>query len=372
MYILKQYHLNTGKGILIFTHNETNFILNKCKDLLEKYFFVQHVQFNISCINRSKEISLHLMPQYNVAKCNDIPIATNVLIHRCFHYKHDDDDKDKYNNLLYKYGISDKICCSKKGQKPIDFVYCGRIVEFKKTIEVLGYFAHISEAEKKKCVFILASSGNLRDDPYVTKFYKRYDSLDQKVKQNIIILDTYNMNINDNLISMYGFKLEDLSLFYKHSKIYIHGCENEGGSRSIHEALCCGCHVMVKDNLKGGGLDNFSCELQYTLYNDDNHFQKMHDALDKQTKYICKEEYITHISELYMFEKLVKIFYERLNYSSYITFTEFFDICCENRDNVQLKMAAHDLSVPWYDKSMVTSTIKDNRQLERFYDELHF
>jgi len=33
-------------------------------------------------------------------------------------------------------------------------------------------------------------------------------------------------------------------------------------------------------------------------------------------------------------------------------------------------MAAHDLSVPWYIKNELTSTIKTNEQLNKFYKSL--
>ena len=56
MYILKKYDDNCGKGILIFTHNETSFILQNCSHLLEKYYFIQHVQFNIPSINRNNKM----------------------------------------------------------------------------------------------------------------------------------------------------------------------------------------------------------------------------------------------------------------------------------------------------------------------------
>ena len=55
-----------------------------------------------------------------------------------------------------------------------------------------------------------------------------------------------------------GFTSKELSNFYKSSKIYLHGCENEGESRTIHEALCCGCKILAKYNMRGGGLDNLN------------------------------------------------------------------------------------------------------------------
>ena len=84
MYVLKKYDNKTGKGILIFTHNETSYIINNCSNLLDKYYFIQHVQFNIPYINRDKRIAINLMPEFNVKYNNDVNIATNVLIHKGF------------------------------------------------------------------------------------------------------------------------------------------------------------------------------------------------------------------------------------------------------------------------------------------------
>ena len=166
----------------------------------------------------------------------------------------------------------------------------------------------------------------------------------------------------------HGFNLDDVALFYKNSKIYIHSCEEEGGSRSIHEAICSGCYVMLKSNMKGGGLDNLKDNSQYTLYNNFNYKEKIKEAIEKQLIYVCKEEYLTEISEIYMLKKMLVILYDKLNYSSLLKLDDFINICKKNTDYIQLKMAAHDLTVPWYIKNELTSTIKNDKQLKSFYE----
>ena len=362
MYILKKYDDNCGKGILIFTHNETSFILQNCSHLLEKYYFIQHVQFNIPSINRNNKISLHFMPQFNVTKSNDINIATNVLIYKKFYYKMLYDDKSNFINLLQRYNINIE---SSSENKIIDFLYVGRCCELKKTIDILNYFIYCSQKLNKKCLFLLLDQ-NDKKSSYKNSFYIIYNNLHTSIKKNIVIVDTSYLDIENNPM-FHGFNLDDVALFYKNSKIYIHGCEDEGGSRSIHEAICSGCYIMVKSNMKGGGLDNFKDKCQYTLYNDINYKEKITEAVIKQSSYVCNEEYLTEISEIYTLKKMLGILYDKLNYSSILKLDDFIDICEKNTEYIQLKMAAHDLTVPWYVKNELTSTIKNEYQLKKLY-----
>lgn len=362
MFILKKYTHDTGKGILIFTNNETSYIIANCKDLLDKYYFIQHVQFNIPSINRDKCISLHLMPQFNVKFSNDINIATNVLIYKKFYYKMLDHDKNNFINLLKKYNINIEYLTD---DKVIDFLYVGRCNKIKKTIDILNYFIYISQNSNKKCLFLLLDQ-NDKNSSYKNNFYKLYNNLHYDIKKNIIIFDTSYLDIKNNPMFL-GLNLDEVALFYKNSKIYIHGCEDEGGSRSIHEAICSGCYLMLKSNMKGGGLDNLKDSGQYTLYNNENYKEKMNEAIQKQKSYLCKEDYIKDISEIYTLKKMLRILYEKLNYSTILHIDEFINICEKNCDYIQLKMAAHDFTVPWYIKNELTSTITNTIQLNNFY-----
>lgn len=363
MFILKKYHKSHGKGILIFTHNETNYILQNCQHLLDKYYFIQHVQFNIPNINRNKNISLNFMPQYNVKFSNDVNIATNVMIYKKFYYEMLDDDRSNFIQLLQKYNIN---IGSTSETKMIDFLYVGRCNELKKTLNILSYFAYASKELNKKCLFLILDQPN-SNLAYKNNFYEMYNNLDNQIKKNITVVDTSELVIDDNPM-FHGFKLDDVALFYKNSKIYIHGCENEGGSRSIHEAICSGCYVMAKSNMIGGGLDNFKDECQYTLYNHLDYKTQMILAIEKQKTYRCTENFLKSISEIYTLKRMLCILYEKLNYSSFLKLNDFISICEQNTDYIQLKMAAHDLTVPWYNKNELTSTIKNSFQLNKFYE----
>ena len=152
MYILKQYTEKYCMGIFIFTHNET-ISIKHLKFLKEKYYFIQHLNAN-SYFSRNKLIDLHLMPKFNVNKENDIPIATNVLINKCFtNYK--ENSKNNFITLLKKYNIDHMDYSNdSNGKRIIDLLYGGRIVHHKKTIDVLTYFTDVAQL-KKKCIFLL-------------------------------------------------------------------------------------------------------------------------------------------------------------------------------------------------------------------------
>ena len=65
---------------------------------------------------------------------------------------------------------------------------------------------------------------------------------------------------------------------------------------------------------------------------------------------------------------MLSIIYDKLNYSSFLNLYDFIKMCKKNTDYIQLKMAAHDLTVPWYNKNSLTSTIINNAQLKKLYE----
>ena len=357
--LLKNSDIENEKGILIFTHNETSIVLNKMLHLKEKYFFIQHVQFNIPKIIRNKFISVNLMPKFNKVKNNDIPIATNCLIDKCFNPKYSANDFHKLKLLLSKHNIRTDWFITEKN-KPIDFIYVGRCNSLKKTIDVLSYFEFLA-SKGAKCLFLILDQKKAAIT-YRLKFIQLYNNLSEKIKENIILIDTCDLTI-DNNPEFLGFNLKDVSLFYKNSKIYIHAAENEGGSRSIHEAICCGCLIAVKSNMKGGGLDNLPP--QHILYNNSNYKTQLIKALN--TEYKFDPECLKKISSIYTVPKLLGLLHSKLKYKCNL---EHFISKC-NTELIQLQMAAHYLTVPWYSKGELTSTIRTQKQIDIFLQELN-
>ena len=184
MFILKQYSPTQGKGILIFTHNETIYLLKTIIPLLkDKYYFIQHVQFNVQVI-RHPLINLHLMPKYNLQNPRiDIPIATHMLIDSKFNYKNTPNDIIQLKNILTKINKShDILNFHPNHTRPIDMIYCGRLTEFKFTFEILQYVINICQKITTfNCVFVILPQSTIT--PYHNKFFNLYNSLPNIIKK---------------------------------------------------------------------------------------------------------------------------------------------------------------------------------------------
>ena len=364
MWILKKYNSETKeKGILIFTHNETNIILTVANKLKPQYFFIQHIQFNV-LFKYNKMIDLNFKATYKKATYKpkkDIKIASCLLIDECFFHKFNIEEKKiEMTKFFQKYDINFNVDIS-NNERTFDFIYNGRSKKFKKTKEVMTYFGKIAEKNYKCCMIMLNCNYNYN---YTLDIWKIYNSFSEKIKNNILLIDTKKFNIKDNR-NFSGFRKEDISLLLQNSKIYIHGCENEGGSRSIHEAICCGCCILVKENLTGGGLNNLP-KNGHILYKHSNYETKMLECLKKYESYECCEDIVKNISGKYTIPKLLNIIYERLNYKSGID--NFIDSC--NLGVVQLQISGHDKTVPWYDGKN-TSQITNAKQLRLFLKYLN-
>lgn len=66
-----------------------------------------------------------------------------------------------------------------------------------------------------------------------------------------------NLTFIDAVQSSEGYRLSrgEIASYLKRSKIYIHFCRREGESRSLGEAMACGCFLMAHEELVGGGND---------------------------------------------------------------------------------------------------------------------
>ena len=117
----------------------------------------------------------------------------------------------------------------------------------------------------------------------------------------------------------------------------------------------------MKDNLKGGGLDNLP-QNGYTLYNYNNFDVQLNNAFLQQKKYICKEKIIQNISSIYTFKKLMKHFYEKLNYKC-----PFEDFIKESKNEMlQLNIAGHNKNVLWVKENGIDAQIVHNYQISKF------
>lgn len=349
MHIYKKFSKDKGKGILIATHKEFSFCIDVLNKVKEKYNIICHTGFDTSP-PRSEIISLQLISDSRCSNERFLPYTSRNFLRKDYLLKDKESSIKKVHEISNTYGHSILF------PEGFDFIYVGRCVEFKKTIDVYEYFYFMATQHFKTACMIILDAKTSNDG-----YYKRFcDNI--KDTKNILIFDTHKIDHKKNT-TYFGLNSEELSSFYNSSKFYVHGCEQEGESRTIHEALCCGCVVLAKDNMKGGGLDHLNSE-NSKLYNSRN-WKTVFQECCTTSKYDRKdisEKNVVKFNELYTTEKFRKILYDKLNYK------EDFDIYQSNIDDtgMMFKLPAHDKNVPWYKDGNPTADIKTQEQKEIF------
>tara|TARA_B110000908_G_C10267203_1_gene465459 strand:- start:3076 stop:4146 length:1071 start_codon:yes stop_codon:yes gene_type:complete len=349
MHVLKQF--DDSKGILIITHKEYLFFCKLLKNIKIKYNIIVHYGFNVP-IKNNPNISFNLLPNSRCYNNICLPFTSRNFLNKCFNNKESIDIiNKKLVEILKKYNIEFNL---KENEKNFDFIYCGRAVDIKKTYELLRYTINYIKLNPNTtaCFIILKQN---KDNSYYNSIINFWNN--NKIN-NILFIDTHVLNIINNYFL--GFTSKELSYFYKSSKIYIHGCENEGESRSIHEALCCGCKILAKKNMKGGGLDYLNNN-NSILYENSETLKKMDMILNSYSYYNYDNKLFEELNEEFTIDKFLNILYNNLNYKNIYLYDDFKNRV--NVDNLAFSLPGHNLSVPWYIKGTLTSDIKTQEQL---------
>lgn len=354
MHILKKF--DDSKGILIITHKEVEFLSKEFNNLEKKYNIIIHYGFNVS-IKNNKFVSFNLLPKSRCCSSICLPFTSRNFLNICFNNKESIEEVNKYLiNIFKKYDIKFNL---KIYEKNFDFIFINRAVEMKKKYELLTYAINYSKLNPdiRMCFIILEQDKN-------NSYYKSIINFWNNNKiNNILFIDTHILNIENNYYK--GFTSENLSYFYKSSKIYVHGSENEGESRTIHEALCCGCKVLAKENMKGGGLDYLDNN-NSILYNHNNIFKKMYSILNSYIYYNYDDKIFQELNEEYTIDKFLNILYNNLNYKNSYLYHDFKNRI--NTSNLSFSLPAHNLNVIWYNKGKLTADILTEKQYQDFIE----
>lgn len=349
MHIYKKFSKEKGKGILIVTHKEFSFCADLLNKVKEKYNIVCHIGGD-TLPPRSEIISLSLISDSKCSNERLLPYTSRNFLRKDYCLKDKEEAIQRVHEISSTYGYTVSF------PKGFDFIYVGRCVELKKTIDVYKYLHFVTtKYSKTACMIILdAKTGN-------DKYYERFCNSIEDTK-NMLIFDTHKIDHKKNT-TYFGLNSEELSNFYNSSKFYVHACEQEGESRTIHEALCCGCVVLAKDNMRGGGLDHLNSK-NSKLYNNRNWKNVFHDCCT-EFQYDRKdiaENNVVKFNESYTTEKFRKILYKKLNYK------EDYDIYQSNIDDTEMmfKLPGHYRNVPWYKNGKPTADIKTQEQKEIF------
>ena len=336
-------------GILIITHKEHPFLVQFLEQLKGKYYVIMHIG-SIAGFKRDRNIALYMMSESRITNnLIDIPFCSRNFLST--DYLNDYELSD-LNNLMKKKEID--LTFTKK----IDYLCVGRCIEIKKTVDILNNFVNFNKKHDNKynIVFvILAQTGT-------NNYYKLFL---EKVKEyntsSIILLDTHNIK-SENKIFL-GFSTSELSIIYRNSRVYIHGCESEGESRSIQEGLLSGNISLLKENMVGGGLD-YSNKQNCVYYKNENasvcHEKALKMSYDEKLVKSNIDRMKKIVSEKYTRKRFTDLIFDKLNYRG--DKVEFNKMC--DTDNLAFSLPGHNLSVPWYIEGSLTADIRTPKQLE--------
>jgi glycosyltransferase involved in cell wall biosynthesis len=166
-----------------------------------------------------------------------------------------------------------------------------------------------------------------------------------------------------------GISPATIAHFYKSSKAFCLLSSAEGESRVIHEALLCGLPVVCYSGLLGGGRDYLD-DTNSAQFDD---YSKIHlsllDAAQKAgSKLVVDTDRLSgELSEIKTIPKLKQLFEEMYNKDG-----NEFDGELTNTDELNLRLPAHYLEVPWNVESGngVTADIISKEQMTIFIKEL--
>jgi len=311
---------NIHKGILVITHKEFPFFErnNNLNYLCEKYYVILHIGANIQIPRYDSRISFIALPESRCSQKEHIPFTSRSFTPSCFY-------------------------CEPTNKRNIDFLCVSRAIHIKHTKEVLSLFTGLHY----NLTYII-----LKQNPK-DKYYR--EVISNKYPDNIRIIDTHNIEDREYK----GLTHEQLSKYYKNSKVFIQSSLSEGESRTIHEAYCSGCVIMSIDNMIGGGNDFYN-KKNYVLYNFKTFRQKVTDALSLASNYSKIPNDIKFLDEKYSIPRFKKF----LNKNFPKLATGKWDL-----DKLSLKLPAHFFKLPWYLKNDMTSDILTDFQFDIFARE---
>lgn len=344
------------KGILIVTHKELSFFLPHLLKFSTHYYIFVHYGFLVN-INNHPLITYNMMSDSRCIQKNYIPFTSRNFLSKNFN--NNSNITETNENIKFILQKNNIIFPIKVDIKNFNFIINTRAVKFKKAFELLEYsLQYLDKNENDKICFIL-----LEQDVNNNDYKKIINHWNKNKHKNICFIDTHFINSNNTCYK--GLTSEELCNFYKSSKIYIHGCESEGESRTIHEALCCGCMILAKENMKGGGLDHLNNQ-NSILYNHKNIIEKMMYINNAYNKYTYNHDLFKKLNEEFSVDVFLNFIYNTLSYNSILSYEEFKDK--SNISQLMFCLPAHKLDVPWYIKNKLTADILTNEQFKIFLD----
>lgn len=319
----------TSKGLVVCTHKEYPFLRKHGIDieLSSDYMMILHVggftriPWRWFLVNRT--IQLVLLPQSR----KGIPFwvsrsdfCTRRFTPRWFHSESD-------------------------VKRDYDIIVVSRIAPIKETMSALDFLSTL----KSKRALVIGGTDN-KDDFYYKEFKARLESL-----SNVDFIDVTELKNPKG----WGLDAMTISEFYRRAKVYLHTCPVEGESRTIHEALLSGCSILVPKSMKGGGLDYYD-SARYTLYEPHCFSSSFCEALEKFDKpldnALIRYNELRDVHSRYRFQKMI-----HSKIPETMGMAAVWDLA-----DLNLKLPAHFLDVPWYRSGKPTADILTFEQYDSF------
>ncbi len=367
---------NGNKGIIVFTHKEMKYFFRPSKPLSRKrpttyvpyaldYFYSKNKKYPYfkKAFEELREqyfIGVHFgwyhteFPELQYA---DFLMASDGTIdfqppQHCYHIPLNSRNfiSERFKDMSYNHKFWDIICVA-------------RAARFKNLDLLLQSIKKLNQHTGKHHKVLLIIPPNKSEDPnkfYTTIINDYYNWFEEEERNNITI-----MKLSKDL-SFLGMPQNSLIHFYNSSKIFTLFSEQEGESRVIAEALLCGCPVVVKSDLEGGGRDFLNENNSVYFDSFDNAHLAFEKALDNydtlrqsttSLKTILRDDYTIPTIKKYFSE-----IYEQHNMT--------FDGQLLNLDYLDRRLPAHTHSVPWNKDRFGSADILSISQFEIFRDYL--
>lgn len=135
--------------------------------------------------------------------------------------------------------------------KQWDLIAVGRCEPFKRHEDFLNIFRGLLDRKPDARALLMAPFGPARQN-YADDLVRTANDLFNAEEQNRLDL-MLPMILNTR--KLFPVSHETMAWFYQSSRVYVHCAGQEGGSRTISEALLSGLPCIVRRDLKGGGRD---------------------------------------------------------------------------------------------------------------------
>ena len=346
-HIFKKYNKETGqKGIFVITHKEVD-IFNYIPEKLKEFYYIG-VHYGSAANLRGA------IKQSYQDFCMGAESTVSFAGEQPF--------RIPYNSRAFtpSYFLEDKSVT-----KYWDIINVSRNANVKRLDQFLGAVRALYDTGNiLKILLVVPGCHNEKPQSHFVDIVSVYEKMFTRKERESFTL----MRLSSEL-GFLGISPSTIAHFYKSSKAFCLLSSAEGESRVIHEALLCGLPVVCYSGLLGGGIDylNKNNSAQFGDYS------KIHVSLADAAARAGKElivdtEYMaSELSETKTIPKLKELFSQLYNKDG-----NSFDGELINLDELNLRLPAHYLEVPWNTEhgNGVTADIVSKEQMKIFIKEL--